>query len=286
MEDFKLRVTPGNTKATMKEADASSSDLWKVGLQYIQTIDGFNVRVDNAARNLRINAIAESILANGYMMDKPLAGYIGSANTDTGQAIYLPDGHTRLAAVKLANAMGATIDRLPVVVKPNSTSAEDLTVALVTSNSGTQLAPYEIGVVAKRLVGYGWEPAVISKRLVLSTNYINDLLLLMGSDSEIRQLVVDDKVSASTAIDAIKMHGAGALKVLMGAFEVATEKGKTKATAKDMPGAEFMKACKKSGEEMYWLIYEMLADPAYTSLNRKLQDRVKGLFAKIPEDER
>lgn len=119
-----------------------------------------------------------------------------------------------------------------MVVSPKGTSLEDLTVGLVISNSGKPLTPYEVGLVCKRLVGYGWEEKQIGKKLCMTTQRVNDLLDLVGAPKAVRDLVADGTVSATQAINTIKQHGPEAGAKLQAGAAIAKAKGKKKATSK------------------------------------------------------
>jgi ParB family chromosome partitioning protein len=209
----------------------TSADLWKCPIDRIVVDPDFNVRIHDADYEAHIRALADSIKVNGFMADKPLAGYVGKDDTGA-DIIILTDGHSRLTATKLAVSEGAEIDVLPMVTKPRGTSMEDLTVALVTSNSGRQLGPFEVALVCKRLVGYGMEPPAIAKRLGYGKAYIDGLLDLVAAPKAVRDLVISGKVSATLAIETLKKHGKAAGKVLTEGVKQATASGKERVTKK------------------------------------------------------
>ncbi len=226
-----LEISPGNIKLAMKNAGASSADLWKVPREFLRVIPGFNVRnTDDPEYQAHIRWIADSIKENGFYSHKPMAGYVGKDGDD--DVIFLTDGHTRLAAVDIAVAEGAELTTLPVVVSPRGTSLEDLTVALYTSNTGRPLTPYETGQLCKRLISFGWTEKQIAERLVLSITQVNNCLDLAAAPMAVRNLVSQGKVAATTAIHTIQAHGSNAASVLEKAVEVATQAGKERATAK------------------------------------------------------
>jgi ParB/RepB/Spo0J family partition protein len=244
-------LTAGNVKAAMSEVGAGRSDMWTVPVNMIKVMEGFNVRVQNADYTARIEEIANSIIANGFLKDKPLTGYV--AKEDGQQVIYVTDGHTRLRAVKLAIERGAEIESLPVITKPAGTSIEDLTVALVTSNNGRPLAPIEMAAVVKRLAGYGMAEEVIAKRIGVTTGYIKDLLLLMGAPKAIRKAVEDGKISAANAVAQMKKHGDKAADVIGSAITEAEEAGEGKVSKKTFAKKE--KAAKRDllAEGIEWI---------------------------------
>lgn len=221
-------ITSGSIKTAMKDAGAKSADLWMVPIADIREADGFNVRTENEDRVARIAEIGESILANGFMRDKPLSGFV--AREDGRDIIYVVDGYTRLAGAYYAIERGAEIDVLPVITKPAGTNIEDLTVGLVVSNSGTPLTPIEKAAVCKRLVSYGMEEKVIAKRLGMTVGYVRDLLMLIAAPRDVRKLVEVGSVSASNATHAIRKHGEKAAAVINTGLDAAKAAGKNKAT--------------------------------------------------------
>ena len=192
-------MVPGNVKLAMKDNGATSSDLWMVPVANLKMIEGFNVRQNTAEYRAHLTSITDMILENGFRKDKPLTGYV--ANEGGVQSVYITDGHTRLAGAIAAIARGASIEELPVVLVPKGTNKEDLTVGLVVSNTGKPLSPFEVGLVCKRLVDYGWEEKTIAKRLGFSGKYVNDLLSLLSAPKAVRDLVIAGRVSATLAIE-------------------------------------------------------------------------------------
>lgn len=233
---FSQSVVAGNVKAAMKDAGASSGDLWRVPRDQIKVLPNFNVRIRNEEHRAQVRMLANSMLANGYHQDKPLAGYV--AVEDGQNVIYVTDGHTRLEAVDLANSEGAEIEVLPVVTKPKGTSLEDITVALVTSNSGRHLQPIEVGEVCKRLIGYGLDENAIAKRLNLTAPYVGELLTLAGAPARIRKLVGEGKIASTLAMSTMKKHPEQAAEMLEEAVETAKAAGKDRATAKHLAGRQ------------------------------------------------
>lgn len=221
MKTEQLQFFPGSVKRAT--TDCKSADLWKVQPERLHVDPGFNVRIKDSAYKARVRALADSMMANGYYNDKPMAGYVGRIGGE--DVIIITDGHTRLEAVKLAISEGAQIEVVPVVTKPSGTSMEDLTVALVTGNNGSPLKPYEVAVVCKRLIDYGLEESDIANRLGLSPVYIQGLMLLMSAPAAVRKMVELDKVSATAAIDTLRKHGERALDILKIAAQDSEQSG-------------------------------------------------------------
>lgn len=222
----------GSIKGAMQAAGAKSRDLWMMPLATLRKREGFNVRVDNDEHKARVREIADSIKVNGYYSDKPLSVMvIREDGVDYG---YITDGHTRFDGAMLAVSEGAEMELVPVVPSPAGTTLEDITIGLVTKNSGRPLQPFEVGIVCKRLIDMGLEDKEIANRIGLGLGYVRNLLSLVGAPKAIRDLVTSGQVSASLAVETMHKEGAGAVKVLKDAGAVAKELGKSKVTKKSV----------------------------------------------------
>lgn len=274
MEDFTRELTPGNTKAAMKAVGAASSDLWKVAPDKLRVLEGFNPRIKNEAYTARVRWIADSIKENGYYPDHPITGFV--AQEDGEEVIYVTGGHRRHEAVFLAISEGATIETVPVVIKPRGTSMEDLTVDLKVGNDGEPLSTYEQALLCKRLAGFGLESARIAQRMGYSgAQYVDGLLSLASAPLAVRKMVIEAVISATTAIDAIKKHGDKATDVLLAAM-VKSAGGRV--TAKHLPDADFKKAVKKHAEPMYTALTKVQADPGFAKLSKEVRELLAELL--------
>lgn len=261
--ESRIEFMPGAVKAAM--AGCKSSDLWKVPLSKLRIVEGFNVRMKNEAYVARVRQIADSIKENGFYADKPLAGYV--AREDGVDYIVITDGHRRFEALNLAISEGAQITEAPVVTKPNGTSMEDLTVALVTSNESEPLTPYEVAIACKRLVNFGMGEAEIARRLSVSVTHVQNLLSLMAAPRNVRDMVACGKVSATLAIETLRKHGKEAEQVLSGAITAASAAGKDRVTKKQLGqdgaagrGPRFSKAL--MARSVSWVVENKLEEDA------------------------
>jgi ParB-like chromosome segregation protein Spo0J len=225
----------GSVKGMAKDAGAKSTDLWMVPYDEIRIAPGFNVRVHDKTYDEHIEWLASQMVERGYDKTKPMAGYV--VKEDGKNFVYVTDGHSRHAAVAKARDAGAAIELIPVIVHPPGTSAEDLTVALVTSNSGKPLQPFEIATVCKRLQGYGYDNKTIAQKLGYTTAYVSNLFELLAAPKAVRDMVTSGKVSATLAVQTIKKHGKEAATVLKAGAKEAEAKGKTKITGKHVKKA-------------------------------------------------
>jgi len=230
--EFNTEIVPGVAKAALSAAGAKaeSNGLFMVPVGALRVIEGFNVRVTGTKDyEAGINELANSIMQEGFYKDKPLVGYVGKDGED--DVIFLTDGHRRLEATKRAIANGAgEIERLPVIVKPSTTNMVDLTVAL--AKTGTPLTPYEMAIIVKRLAGYGVEEGQIALRLGVTKRYVSDLQVLLSAPAKVRSLVMDGKVSATLAIQAMREDAGTAAEKLTEAVKKAKELGLDRATGK------------------------------------------------------
>ena len=226
--EFQLALVPGAVKAATSEL--KSGDLWNVNIDDIVVIDEFNVRSKDADYDTKVREIADSIKANGYLRNKPVALFVALIDGVSVLALY--DGHRRLGGAKLARSEGAELNTITGVTAPKGTSMEDLTVALVVANNGEQLKPGEVAAVCKRLINFGMETPEIAKRLGFTKTYVESLLELAAAPREIRNMVASGKVAATLAIQVMKKHGTEATKVLKDAAVTAEAAGKTRVTKK------------------------------------------------------
>jgi ParB family chromosome partitioning protein len=256
----------GNVKSAMKAAGAGSSDLWFVPVDQLHVDPTFNVRDHDEAYEAHIAWLTGQISTNGYDRSKPMTGYVVEGNV-----IYITDGHSRLAAVKRAIAAGIKVEKVPVIVHPNGTSALDLVASLVTANSGRPLTPLETAKVCKRMLGLGLDEGEIASRLNYSKSHVVSILGLLAAPAAVRDLVATGQVSASLAVDAIKQHGSDAAGKLQEAVTVAKAKGKKRATATDVSGHK-----PRMPKEIETLLRQALGELyALKSKDNKLMDKIE-----------
>ena len=246
-----LTLAAGKQKAIVAVASGKNQE-YIVPVDQLRVIPGFNVRVhETDDYRQHLEALKQSIRENGFYINKPLAGYIGS--TDGGEdVIYITDGHTRLEAVQEINAEAVDeseeIAGLPVILKPATSNIADLTIALVQDNSGRPLTPYEMGVVVQRLQGMNDETgnpvftkAEIAKKLSITERYIDDLNLLVDAPAKVRNHVLSGSISSTLAIQELRRDPKKAAERIDLAVSKAKESGKSRATKKHVGGVRMQK---------------------------------------------
>lgn len=209
--DLNVELTQGGVKAAMAETGAKSRDLLMVPIDKLTVVAGLNVRIHDGEYEAHIEEVKHSIIENGFYLNHPISGYAGKEG-DT-NFIYVTGGFTRLLAAKRAAAEGAGIEALPVVLKPPGTSMLDLTFAMAMDQTGSPLKPYERAIVMKRAIGYGADEETIAKKMNVSSQYVKDLLYLMGLPNGLQQQVIHGRAAAGHVVQlARKVGPAEALK--------------------------------------------------------------------------
>lgn len=281
-KDFDKVLVAGSIKAAMKDTGSGSRDLWQVPISQLKVIAGLNPRVMNQAYEEHIRSLADSMLSEGFFQDQPLAGYVekeGESNT-----IFVYSGHSRLAAAKLANMEGAQIERLPVVVSTQGLSMEDLTVALVRGNGGKSLTYFESAIVCKRLVRYGMELEEIARRTGITVPLVKNRLQLMAAPAPLRELVANEKLSATLAIELLAKHGEKVMDAVKGAVEVAGSEGKTKVRKAQTVLPDVInraKVVKKAAPKLFEAADQVFKDPGFSGLSKDTRDLLESLLAEI-----
>lgn len=285
LEDFNTELTPGNVKKAMSALGNSSGDLWNVKPEDIKILAGLNPRLRTAKYAAKIRWLADQMKAFGYYSDKPLCGYV--AVEDGAQVLYLQDGHGRLEAVLLAISEGAPIKTVPFVQKDRSNDAKDLTIALIASNEGESFSAMEKAILVKRMRAFGSSDAEIAQAMRCSPAYVGQLATLAGAPKKIKDLVIEETISATNAIEAMRKHGDKAFEMLSGAVENAKAKGKGKASAKDSVPDEAAAATarqKKFGPALYALIVQIVEHKG-TTVPEEFQNDLDSMLFRIEQVE-
>jgi hypothetical protein len=199
-------------------------------LDLIVSEPGYNARFLSEARTAHVRWIADQIRDHGFDQTKPLSGFVKDGK------LILTDGHCRYEATLLAISEGAEIDELPCLKEDSSFTDEDRALALYRRNEGKKLEPIEVAtVVIKRLHKLNWDDLRIANELSKSITWVKDMLILAGAPTQVRELIVSGKIAANLAIDTLKSEGSNAaLKTLNAAVDNAGERGKTRATSKNV----------------------------------------------------
>lgn len=213
---------------TLKEIAKGRSDVFMIDPRELQVKGGWNCRDLNEPTNrAHVMELKASIAEIGVVT--PLVVFRED------DKIYVSDGHCRLAATLLAISEGAAIESVPVKTEGRAANEADYVLRQILD--GKPKTAFELGAVCKRLLGFGWTVDQIAARSGKSASAINASLDLQGATPEVQRLVASGRVSASEAVKVVRKEGANAAKVLNDAVDHATQRGATKATARDIGSA-------------------------------------------------
>lgn len=279
--DYSAEIQTLPAKQLLKEMQAGRRDTWQLAPHQIHVVEGLNLREENDSFRAGLEALAQSIISEGFYQDKPLA--VTAAFIDGQERIILLDGHRRHAAVKIAIAKGCPIERVPCVFKDKSQDSADLTVSLIRSNQGVGFTVLELSTGVKRLKKYGLEDADVAQRLGITWAYVQDLLILAGAPSTVRQLVASEKVAATFAIQALRKHKSDAESILLKAVEAAQKVGKTTASAKHLPGNARKKYFKKNATPLGEILSKISQSDLFEQLPEDLKFEVRRYLSAAPE---
>ena len=281
-DSFNTTLVATSVKGAMKAVGAGSRDLWMVAPSELRVIEGLNPRVMNDEYKAHIRSLADSMKSEGYYNDQPLAGYAAKVGDE--QVVFIYSGHSRLAAVGLANSEGAEITRVPVTVSMEGLSMEDITVALIRGNGGKNLTYYESAVVCKRLVKYGFTLEEIASRTGIALPLVKNRLALMAAPLKLRNMVANGIISATHAIEMLTEHGDKALEKIESAQATVNQEGKVRVTKTATAASgifERAKFVKKVAPKLYEAAGAVRDDPGYASLSQETRQLIDGLLADI-----
>lgn len=222
-------MTTSKTKHGIQGIAIGRSDTFRIDPRDLEVRPGWNARdVDFDPADETDLALARSIADGGVR--EPI-----TAIWDDGH-IYVTNGHRRRAATMYAiETLGAEIKSVPVQTEPRYSSEAEHVLSQIVRNDGKPLRPAEKGAVFKRLLDLGWSPADIATKTGLTPTWITQCLEHHAAPEAVKALVRDGSVSASFAMQALRVHEGDAGKAvaeLQGALRVAKASGKTRATPK------------------------------------------------------
>ncbi|MBS3912850.1 MAG: hypothetical protein KGZ70_13785 [Hydrogenophaga sp.] len=266
-----LTLISASSRQAAKNGGGSSRDHWFVDRSQIRVMDGFNVRIKNQSYAQYVRWLADQMKQVGFRVDKSLSCY-AAKDAEGRPILYVTDGHTRLDAYDLATSEGCDLGQIPVALgqELQNQNIEDLTVGLVTTNSGRELTALEKAAVYKRLINFRWTEASIAERLGVTSQHVQNMLILASAPPQIRQMVANEEVSASMAIETIRTHGVEAVARLTAALEGARQAGQSKATKKHLVDPSH-RAAKRQAPALLATIKHVQSDPGFPSLSQETQ---------------
>ncbi|MCX5470517.1 hypothetical protein OSH04_02180 [Alcaligenes sp. A-TC2] len=218
---------------TIKRADAM-----KIRLEDIHEEPGFNLRDETA------------VDADGVSFDesiRALADFIGAGGTypalevrprEEG-GVWVVDGYRRRRALLLLDAAGK-LPRTPardggppeawISIVPFEGSDAERTLRILTSVENRRLGALEVARGYRRLAHFGWTTTQIAQGVHKSRTYVEQMLMLANSNSDVQRAINSGQVSASAAVGLVRQHGEQAGQIIEQAAERAQDEGKTKVT--------------------------------------------------------
>ena len=214
-------------KGLADESEGKAGELFFLALDKITIEPGYNLR---SPADIRANVedLKLKIKANGFLTQYPLVVW------RTPQGIFhLEQGECRLTAMRELVAEGCEIKPVvPVISQTKNTPTEQRVVNQFLGNEGRKLDALGEAEGCRRLTAYGWSSAQVAERIGKSRAYVEGRLSLLDLSFESRQLIAENKVSATRALDVARRVKAGELtpdaeKLLMGNLLEASEPAST-----------------------------------------------------------
>ena len=176
--------------------------------------------------------LADSIEANGFDDDAWPTFVFWH------EKLYAYAGNHRTGALQMLAAKG--FDKIPnvkfTILDLKTRSPEDHWVSLWNSNRQKNLGVPDQAHVVAEMMKFSKDKAYVAKRLAITVQTVDNMLEYQNLlPSEVKQMVIEEKVSASTALSAFREEGRdgeSAKKRLAEAFETAIAEQAAKVAAK------------------------------------------------------
>lgn len=221
------------------------ADAMKVQLEDIHIKPGFNLRdpdeidADGMTFEESVAFLAELIFDG--MQVPPLE----VSPRDEG-GVWLVDGERRTRAFRLLDSQGR-LKRTPSKADPSvmeywvpivafDGDEEEQEDRIFTSNKNRGLTEIEMARGCKRSAARGRKPEEIAKRIGMTRQRVDQLLILADAPPEVHQAVRAGQVSGAVATELVRKHGENATQALAEELEKAKAQGKAKVTAGTMKG--------------------------------------------------
>lgn len=184
--------------------------------------------MESAVTQADIEEIALSILKRGFDPDRAIL-----VRSRPGGRYMVTDGNKRRAAFIRARELGAAIELMPTRSEEKGTDEQDRALLRLRA-PGRELSPLEAAIDIKRLIGWQWSTDDIAEKLGKQPDWVRRCLDLAGASTEVRDAVRNGHIAPTEAVKAIRQHKENAGPIITAAREVAQERGKNRATARDI----------------------------------------------------
>lgn len=203
--------------------EISRRNAYKIGLDAIHEEPGFNFREEGEDLQASIIALAD-FLVNG--------GRVPALEVRPREegGVYVVDGHRRKRAFEYANKhLGGAFDF--VDVEAFDGDEKQRIARVITSAEGRPLSQLEQAAGFRRLADTGLNSAEIAKLVNKTRQQVDNMLLLSAAPVEVKEMVKEGNVSATTAVQSIRKHREKAGEELKKDLHKAESSGKRKVTA-------------------------------------------------------
>ncbi len=213
-----------------KELFKRAGNIYLVPIEMLKEEQGFNFRESGPDLDQYIRDLADYIKENGVPGGPLIIKW-------KGEEPFVRDGHCRFFAAKLAISEGCELKVIECRMMDKTANDADEIALLVTANSGRPISPLEMSAIVKRLAALKLAPSEIAKKIGKSPSLVSHLLTFSAAPEEVKTLVKEGRVAASTVVRETRRGERGtttpAERIKRGVAE-ATAQGKAKATARHM----------------------------------------------------
>lgn len=211
------------------DTSAKRGDAFRVRMDSVVIVDGFNVRISDDDLREHIAAIAGALSVG--LPIPPIEVWV---NPETG-AIELVDGHCRFQAYKQYSAENDDFDGYISAVMFEGTPGQRK-MRIASSNKQMKLKPIELGrLYTEARDDFGMTRAEIATEAGVSLAHVDQMILLFTAKPEVLEAVERNEISATEAVKLTRDHGDDAANELERRQVKAKELGKDKVTAKAKP---------------------------------------------------
>lgn len=226
-------------EGTVKRADAM-----KVRYEDLHVEPGFNLRddIESLTGDAREEAEADEESLFQHIMAGGLIPDLEVRPRDEG-GVWIVEGHRRHRNIGRAIAAGAPLKGMRdkeglvwVSVKPFDGDEDDRDARVITSQHTRKLRDLELSRGCKRMSARGRTPEQIAKKVGLTRQRVDQLLILADAPPEVHQAMRAGQVSGAVATELVRKHGDKAAEVLAEELTKAKAQGKAKVTAGTMKG--------------------------------------------------
>ena len=227
----------------IKKSRPKRTDVLHLSPNDIKIEEGFNPRIDFGDLNL----LASQIESNGVL--NPLRGF-----KDVDGKYVVVDGERRLRASFIV--LKKQSDLLIPLIPEKKRNPEHRLISSMVCNEGKKFNPLEEAEVINRLLNYGWDEKDISKQTGKTGVYISNLKLLYDAPKKLKNLVLEDVVSSTLAMEVLRDNKDydKAVEIIENGVAYAKSKGKDKIVKRDLEQSQgkinsysAMKKCFKNG---------------------------------------